>query len=416
MDTQEQAQREFGLDDHTSASSNGNGRRKLTHQSEQRKHQTRSEQLHPEEPAPVFKNLEDAQDWATTYCASTQENYRYIQLLADQQAKAKLAAKSWTPPAQLDSNELGVHHPDWLIADYIERGDVGLTVGICGSAKSFLTLDWGCCVATGKNWFGHRVRPANVVYVAAEGQRGVGKRAKAWTIDNSQDIDKGSLTIISGAVPLASETATGWLEDQLREHQADLLIIDTIARSINGLNENDAADMGQVIEVMYRLRDARGEAMTAVTGIHHSGWTNQTRSRGSSRFESNVDFVHLLEKNDQTGIFTLTGKKSKEDRPPKPRHFSLRPIEVVPARDGRDAITSCVLQPASVPVWETPPNADADTQVLLHVRDNPGQSTGTIADTLKRNEKNISSALNRLKRQTLLREEKHGTTKAWYTA
>ena len=49
-----------------------------------------------------------------------------------------------------------------------------------GEGKSFVALSFALCVAAGREWLGHKVKQGRVVYVAAEGGRGMHKRVRAW--------------------------------------------------------------------------------------------------------------------------------------------------------------------------------------------------------------------------------------------
>ena len=46
--------------------------------------------------------------------------------------------------------------------------------------KSFVALDWACHVALGLPWRGREVTQGDVVYVVAEGKKGIPGRVSAW--------------------------------------------------------------------------------------------------------------------------------------------------------------------------------------------------------------------------------------------
>jgi AAA domain-containing protein len=70
--------------------------------------------------------------------------------------------------------------PEDLIEGLIERESFTLLFAPPESAKSFLALDLGLSIATGLPWQGRTVKKGPVVYVVAEGGRGIKKRIKAW--------------------------------------------------------------------------------------------------------------------------------------------------------------------------------------------------------------------------------------------
>ena len=66
-------------------------------------------------------------------------------------------------------------------------------------------LDWAGCIATGKAWAGNKSKKGGVLYIAGEGQSGVGKRIKAWNIVNRETSD--NLFRTKGAVNMTSKEA-----------------------------------------------------------------------------------------------------------------------------------------------------------------------------------------------------------------
>src|SRR5688572_14848212 len=70
--------------------------------------------------------------------------------------------------------------PEWLI-DSIMQVDSQVTLyGPSGEGKSFVALSMALTIATGLTWLGHQVKKGPVIYVAAEGGRGIRKRVTAW--------------------------------------------------------------------------------------------------------------------------------------------------------------------------------------------------------------------------------------------
>ena len=305
-----------------------------------------------------------------------------------------------------------VTRPNWLISDYIEHGTVGMLNGIYGSAKSFIALDWACCVATGLAWQNHQVEKGKVIYVAAEGSQGIGRRYAAWATDN-HPVQYKNMDVILSPVQLGHETAVEWLCKRIAEFEADFLIIDTLARSIDGLNENDAVDMAKVISALYRLRDARGENMTTILVVHHTGWGDQSRSRGSTRLPSDTDYSFTATKGDQTKPFMLKCTKLKEDRIPDTFSFNLEQVEVA------EDIQSCVIR--EVKTW-TPPADDPQSQettaveaILTALKVQDGQTTSQIAETTGYKRPTISNALSTLRGTERVRcEQSSSDGRSWY--
>src|SRR5215469_9209707 len=71
-----------------------------------------------------------------------------------------------------------------LADGYLVKGLLGSTAmavifGESGSTKTFFSTYFGLCVASGIEFFKHRVRQAGVVYVAVEAGRGIENRVVA---------------------------------------------------------------------------------------------------------------------------------------------------------------------------------------------------------------------------------------------
>jgi RecA-family ATPase len=169
-------------------------------------------------------------------------------------------------------------------------------------------------VATDTDWFGHRVDPGhNILYIAAEGGGGIGRRKDAW-IRRNQEPKRDRSAVITTSVDLASQAFINWLGNEIRERAISLVVIDTLARAIPGAGESDAKDMGVVIENLYLLRDAWRTEGTTVLLVHHPARGSDT-PRGSSRQEDDFDLLpspHVLA---GAGVDQLTGDRADACRP-----------------------------------------------------------------------------------------------------
>ncbi|MDX2494971.1 MAG: bifunctional DNA primase/polymerase [Desulfuromusa sp.] len=69
----------------------------------------------------------------------------------------------------------------WLIKGFFDQRSIILLFGETGSMKSFVAIDIGLCIVTGKDWHGHAVKHSGpVFYICGEGFSGISKRLKAW--------------------------------------------------------------------------------------------------------------------------------------------------------------------------------------------------------------------------------------------
>jgi RecA-family ATPase len=55
--------------------------------------------------------------------------------------------------------------PVWLVKSHIEEGNFAMVFGPSGAKKSFLVYGLACCIATGKDWHGNRVKQGTVLSI-----------------------------------------------------------------------------------------------------------------------------------------------------------------------------------------------------------------------------------------------------------
>ena len=63
--------------------------------------------------------------------------------------------------------------PEWLIKPLMPLGGFIALYGPSAVGKSFIAIDLSMHIATGRDWQGHHTQNGFVLYVAAEGGRGV---------------------------------------------------------------------------------------------------------------------------------------------------------------------------------------------------------------------------------------------------
>lgn len=280
-------------------------------------------------------------------------------------ARAQMAEEDFVPYEIV--YELDLTDPDYLIAGWLEAGAVGLFTGPPGSAKTTMALDWALSVAAGRAWQGHAVAEAGtILYIVAEGSQGMSYRRAAW-VHEHVPVGRGA-GFITRPVKLHNAAAVQSLCDDIRERKISLVVIDTLARSIPGLNENDAGDMGLVIENLYRLRDAWYDNGTAVLVVCHTGKNQGLGARGSSRLESDVDFVYQFSKGEGTRPFVMKCRKMKDDAEPEPFAYRLRRVPVKKR-------SATVIEAAGKPLT---PSAQ---KVLDFLRDRAGTAEQIMTET-----------------------------------
>ncbi len=109
--------------------------------------------------------------------------------------------------------------------------------------------------------------------------------------------------------------------DALRsaEHTPAILIVDTLAASVAGGNEDKSADMTVLID---GIKIVQRETGCAAVVVHHTGW-DTTRERGSSSLRAAMDVVLALRPLG-SGIIELKVEKMRDAEIPAPFSLKLR--------------------------------------------------------------------------------------------
>lgn len=199
--------------------------------------------------------------------------------------------------------------PQPLIQGLLTQGTTALVYGKWGSCKSFIALDWACCMATGKPWQTHPVKQRRVLYVAAEGVFGYAARVTAWEKGWNAVVDDDWLSFYPEPLNIGVDRAVDELCEYVRRERFDVVVLDTLARCTVGAEENSAKDVGVVIDAMGRVRDATPDRLGLCIGVHHEGKAGTLR--GSTAYEGGVDTVFRVQK---SANITVKNVKQKDMR------------------------------------------------------------------------------------------------------
>ena len=224
---------------------------------------------------------------------------------------------------------------EWRVKDVLPASGLAAIYGPPSSGKSFLALDMAAAIADGGTWFGHAVKPAPVVYVALEGERGFPKRVKAWTQHNSR-VCPADLYFVLDTFKLSSPADV----DELAAvcPKGCVLIIDTLNRASPALDENSSRDMSTVLSACKTLaRLTEGLVLL----IHHTGKDETRGLRGHSSLLAALDASIEVSRSLDQRAWTVA--KSKDDSDEVWHGFRLA-VELVGYDTDGDAITSCAIE------------------------------------------------------------------------
>lgn len=173
--------------------------------------------------------------------------------------------------------------PEPLIEGFLHRDTLVRTFGPPKSLKSFVTLDMAACVSLGIEWQGHRTVQTTVLYVVAEGARGVKKRRNAWNQHHQTEM---KVIFYPKAVQISDQESMFRLISFCRVKQIGYVIFDTQARCTVGVDENDNTENGEIVAALDILKQETG---ACVHLVHHSVGSNDKKARGATAWDGAVD-------------------------------------------------------------------------------------------------------------------------------
>jgi hypothetical protein len=248
-----------------------------------------------------------------------------------------------------------------LIAGIVPQNCLFALSGPYGSFKSFIALDWALSVASGHPWHGHAVTSGPIVYVAAEGVEGMGKRAQAWSIRRRVPLPENVL--FQTDAPQLMQPAD--VEALLREiskmpESPRLIVIDTLARHMAGGDENLQRDMNAFVSGADRLWRETG---AAVLLIHHSG--KNGKMRGSTVLPGGLEALFEMQATSEKTV-TLTCDKQKDNARFKPLGLVAHVCELPETDEEGKTVTSLVfdIDTTGPKAAEVTPKAKAASEAL----------------------------------------------------
>jgi hypothetical protein len=215
--------------------------------------------------------------------------------------------------------------PGWLIDGLVPQDGLAVLYGEPAAGKSFLALDWGLSIATGTPWLGREVKHGEVVYIYAEGARGLTWRAEAWFQEHGKD-QAPSFWAVPVAVPIPSPDERSEFVKAVRtvSRCPRLIIIDTLARNFGDGNESLAQDMSAFVRGCDDLR-AKFPGATVLV-VHHPGKDQKKGARGSVALKGAAEAeFELTRRGDEV---KLTNEKQKDGEEAKPISLELARVKL----------------------------------------------------------------------------------------
>ncbi|MCF7939518.1 MAG: helicase RepA family protein [Spirochaetales bacterium] len=282
-------------------------------------------------------------------------------------------------------SQIEVAPPEYLIKPVIEKDSTSILVGSFGSGKSFIVQAMAYYAALGLEAFNWKPSgKLTVLFILGEGQGGIRRRFRALEIVNGLSLEDAGLFVSSSAarlgdpafLPEAREAVDSIAEER---GGVDLIIVDTWSRSLAG-NENSSEDSAAAVAQLDAIRRPHKAAALVV---HHTGWSDAQRSRGSTVLPAAADNVFSLEKSGDN-VLQLTQTKAKESEPMKAKAFKLATVELGLQDEEGQEVTSAVAVETEVREPEKPSRRGTgkNQQAIL----------ATLADCFSHNRENLQKA------------------------
>jgi len=239
-----------------------------------------------------------------------------------------------------------IRPPEWLIEGFLPAETYAILFGAPGTFKTFLALDIALSIAAGfgmganANW-PDITTSGPVLFAAGEGRSNLSNRVKAWEKVHFAGNEVENF-VLADPVPLASEDPEQFISGALAASPDGykLVVIDTVGRAMQGLNENSQEHASAFTNKVQHLQHGLGAAVLA---LHHTGHAETSRARGSSVFGADADTMIKLERQGKNYVVALTMEKQK-DAPEweGKRHVKLNEITL-----GLDTKSLVAVKPAT---------------------------------------------------------------------
>ena len=223
-----------------------------------------------------------------------------------------------TPPLLSAEDALQPQPPiPWVADGLLVAGGLSILFGDPGCRKTWAALDLACSVAAGQPWLEHATNPSPVLLIDEESGR---RRLLSRLGDVLRGHDLGAIT------PVFAATMRGYNFTQpedvadiaalIATTSARLCIIDSLAATFGGADENAVSDVQPIMSALRVVADA---SECHILLIHHAN--KMGGYRGSSALKGAVDLLLLVQSEPLSCDIKLTVEKSRDF---EPRTFGAR--------------------------------------------------------------------------------------------
>lgn len=244
----------------------------------------------------------------------------------------------------------------YLIKNFLGASAMSVIYGPSNSGKTFLALDIAFHVSIGAAWRARKVHRAAVLYLAAEGGRGVINRVAALkkehgVCDVPMAIKRAGMDLLHDKADLKHVVELASAVQSRAPGAPLLIVVDTLSRIMAGGDENSAADMTAIIRNIDAIREATG---AHVMLVHHTGKDAARGARGHSSLRAATDTE--IEVANEDGQRAAMVTKQRDYQGGETFAFALKSVPLGFDQDG-DEVSSCVVEVADADEFRAAKNA-----------------------------------------------------------
>ena len=198
----------------------------------------------------------------------------------------------------------------WSIDGLIPKGQLIELYGPPKAGKTFVAIDMGLCIATGRGYHGKRTIKGRVLHIVGEGNKAaIRDRVKAWIYTNgATPKERAELEqairenwILVGVPVHVNEPATLKEFFAANPGKFELVAVDTLLRNMAG-HISDPQDMAGFVRACDAIRDHYG---AAVLVVHHEGKDRSKGGMGSIALDAAVDAILIFRSEGRNRTLTV---------------------------------------------------------------------------------------------------------------
>ncbi|MCZ8376612.1 MAG: AAA family ATPase [Beijerinckiaceae bacterium] len=247
-----------------------------------------------------------------------------------------------------------------LVKGLLPRNGLAVLAGQSGAGKTFLALELASCLATGDDFFGHKVRDrGGSLFLLAEGLGTIAERLEAIRLGKLAEEPLGEgLPIAWMALPgsLKAPEVQKAVTAKIVEVSADmrdrfgiplrLLVIDTLSAAFaTGEDKNADGVATQEMAILQKMAEAAGALALIVA---HYGKDADTGIRGSSAYTASADAILAVLAEREAATGKVSGRrvamtKSRWLETGWNAGFDLCSIEVGKDEDGEPVLSAFIV-------------------------------------------------------------------------